>query len=232
MPGKFQEGFTKAAQKQKFIRHRDIKLKDKEVKKERTIQKGMCEVVCSRCRDKVQWRFKYDKYKPLKNPAKCQECKQKTVYKAYRTFCDHCSSKKKVCPSCCLSYDEIEAARLAEQALKKDSNNDDGGGTIDKLSVEMDEEEVNDDANEERDDDDDENEDEDNEMDADDDDNIVDNNVDDDDNEEAAPSVFTSMSNHKISFNIGNDEKIKDKYSAILETKYSKNRTIGNETNI
>jgi len=39
MPGKFQEGFTKAAQKQKFIRHRDIKLKGKEEKKERNIQK-------------------------------------------------------------------------------------------------------------------------------------------------------------------------------------------------
>jgi hypothetical protein len=187
----------------------------------------MCEGVCSRCRDKVQWRFKYDKYKPLKNPAKCQECKQKTVHKAYRTFCDNCSSKKKVCPSCCLSYDEIEAARLLaeqENAVKKDENDD--GATIDKLNIEMDEEEVQDDENDEEDEE--EDDDEDNEMDADNDDNEVEG----DDNGESTPSVFASMSSHKISFNIGNDEKIKDKYSAILETKYSKNRTIGNETKI
>ena len=26
---------------------------------------------CQKCREKVQWRFKYDKYKPLKHPATC-----------------------------------------------------------------------------------------------------------------------------------------------------------------
>ena len=45
MPGKFQEGFTKAAQKQKFIRHRDIKLKGREEKKERTIQKVIIVII-------------------------------------------------------------------------------------------------------------------------------------------------------------------------------------------
>jgi hypothetical protein len=45
MPGKFQEGFTKAAQKQKFIRHRDIKLKGREEKKERNIQKVIIVII-------------------------------------------------------------------------------------------------------------------------------------------------------------------------------------------
>ena len=77
MAGKSSEGFTKAAQKQKFIRNRDIKLTNGELKKEASIQRLMCEGVCDRCREKVQWRFRYDKYKPLKTPGTCADCKQK-----------------------------------------------------------------------------------------------------------------------------------------------------------
>jgi hypothetical protein len=69
----------------------------------------MCEGVCKRCRDKVQWKFRYDKYKPLKAPATCQDCKKKCVYKAYRTLCDQCAALRKVCSSCCSSLlEEIE----------------------------------------------------------------------------------------------------------------------------
>jgi hypothetical protein len=184
----------------------------------------MCEGVCARCREKVQWRFKYDKYKPLKNPAKCQECKQKTVHKAYRTFCDYCSSKKRVCPSCCLGYDEIEAAVLKaekENAMKKDGENQDNA-THDDLNIEMDEDDEDNDEG-----------DEDNEAVAADDDDEMDGeeNADDNDgkveNDDHAQTIFTRTS--AVHFSIGNDDKIKDKYSHILEGKYSKNRQIGKE---
>src|SRR5690349_14407640 len=99
MPGKSSEGFTKSAQNAKFIRHRDIKLKDGEQRKEDHIARVMCEGVCRRCREKSQWRFKYDKYKPLKKPGNCSICKQKTVTKAYRTMCDACGVKTKKCSS-------------------------------------------------------------------------------------------------------------------------------------
>ena len=110
-------GFTKAAQNQKFVRNRDVKLKQSEVMKEAKIQKIMCEGVCSRCRDKVQWRFKYDKYKPLKNVGTCQNCKNKCVTKAYHSYCDACGKSKGVCPSCCKSYSESaeESHREIEQ---------------------------------------------------------------------------------------------------------------------
>lgn len=117
MPGKYTEGYTKDAQKSRFIRHRDIKMKDGELKREAHIQKVMCEGVCRRCREKAQWRFRYDKYKPLKNVANCQGCKQKCVTKAYRTLCDKCAQKKGVCPGCCGSLDEPESeAATAENA--------------------------------------------------------------------------------------------------------------------
>ena len=233
MPGKFQEGFTKAAQKVKFIRHRDIKLKEKEIKKERIIQKGMCEGICSKCREKVQWRFKYDKYKPLKHPAKCADCKNKTVNKAYRTLCDNCASKRKVCSSCCLSYEEVEAARLKLQ--QENSLNNDNNQTE---SMEMENNDLSEDENDEEEGDDDDDDvdgedDVDDVMDDEDDNNNNNNEIDDiknekvttenDDDTEQLSSVFTRPNFH---LQIGNDERIKDKYANILETKYSKNRVI------
>lgn len=40
--------------------------------------------MCNKCREKAQWRFKYNKYKPLKNPGSCRDCNQKSIFKAYR----------------------------------------------------------------------------------------------------------------------------------------------------
>lgn len=121
MPGKYTEGYTKDAQKAKFVRHRDIKMKDSELKKEAHIQKVMCEGVCKRCREKAQWRFRFDKYKPLKNLANCQHCKQKCVTKAYRTLCDKCGTQKNVCPGCCGPLDipeESEDIATTENAVE------------------------------------------------------------------------------------------------------------------
>jgi hypothetical protein len=56
--------------------------------------------VCEKCRLIVQWRFKYDKYKPLRMPGNCQSCRKKTVTKAYRIFCDACARDKHVCAGC------------------------------------------------------------------------------------------------------------------------------------
>jgi len=100
-----QAGFTKQANRKKFERNRDLKLTRSENNKEVRIQKGMCEGVCPRCRDKMKWRFQYNRYKPLRKPANCQTCHKKVVTKAYRTFCDACAKKKQVCPGCCLDID-------------------------------------------------------------------------------------------------------------------------------
>lgn len=128
MPGKFTDGYTKSAQKQKFVRHRDLKMKDSELRRERKIQHLMCEGICGRCRDKVQWRFKYDKYKPLKNPATCQDCRQKTIVKAYRTLCDSCALAKNVCPSCC--SDLVLDETITKEEEVEEENEDIGDGEM------------------------------------------------------------------------------------------------------
>ena len=46
--------------------------------------------------------MKFNKYHPLKNPGKCNQCLGKNIYKAYRTICDSCAIKdgKKRCTKC------------------------------------------------------------------------------------------------------------------------------------
>ena len=101
----------KTRQKEKFVRNRDVKLKEKEIRQEEKIRHGMCEGVCPRCRDKMQWRFQFNKYKPLKKIAGCQQCRKKNITKAYRVLCDGCAKEKNVCPGCC--------ADIIEQQLKR-----------------------------------------------------------------------------------------------------------------
>ena len=130
-------GFTKAAQAAKFVRNRDIQLKDKELRKEAKISKESAEGVCKRCREKAQWRFKYDKYKPLKTRGNCQACKQKTIVKAYRTFCDPCAAKRKCCPGCTTPNEVSQAVEAElEKNQKKDNDEEEGGGDDDEMDEE------------------------------------------------------------------------------------------------
>ncbi|KAL0895707.1 hypothetical protein ABMA27_011780 [Loxostege sticticalis] len=57
--------------------------------------------VCKRCKDIIEWKIKYKKYKPLSAPRKCVNCEQKAIKHAYHMFCSKCSSEKQVCAKCC-----------------------------------------------------------------------------------------------------------------------------------
>ncbi|KAL3785299.1 hypothetical protein ACHAW5_008331 [Stephanodiscus triporus] len=48
--------------------------------------------VCVRCRDKIEWRKKYRKYRPLTHPSKCNLCGRRNVRAAYHTLCGECAS--------------------------------------------------------------------------------------------------------------------------------------------
>lgn len=47
--------------------------------------------VCRRCRDKLDWRKQYRKYKPLTAPGTCNHCKKRNVRAAYHTLCESCT---------------------------------------------------------------------------------------------------------------------------------------------
>jgi hypothetical protein len=212
------EGFMKKSQTEKFVRNRDIKLKEKEIRKEEKIQKGMCEGVCPQCRDKAQWRFTYGKYKPLKKVAGCSSCRQKTVIKAYRALCDKCASAKKVCPGCC--------ADVSEQHLKRKERNEYLGVDPDAVIVvdrttapamytgkkEDEEEEEDEDEEEEEEGDEDEND------------------QDEMEQDEAGSGKklkTTPIAEESATSNYGVASWNSDRFEKIAATKYSKDRVVG-----
>lgn len=83
--------------------------------------------VCSRCRDQIEWKRKYGKYKPLVEPSKCQKCSKRAVRQAYLNLCPGCAKDQGVCAKCCSRVDhlvgrdaaEVEAEqKMLEEAIK------------------------------------------------------------------------------------------------------------------
>ncbi|EPS71583.1 hypothetical protein M569_03181, partial [Genlisea aurea] len=59
--------------------------------------------VCQRCKDQIDWKRKYGKYKPLNEPAKCQRCSKRNVRQAYHNLCTGCAREHSVCAKCSCS---------------------------------------------------------------------------------------------------------------------------------
>lgn len=57
--------------------------------------------VCNRCKEIIEWKIKYKKYKPLTTVRKCLGCEQKTVKYAYHMMCSKCAYDKQICAKCC-----------------------------------------------------------------------------------------------------------------------------------
>lgn len=49
----------------------------------------------------VEWRKRYRKYRPLRQPASCNDCHKKTITSAYHKICTPCARERRVCPWCC-----------------------------------------------------------------------------------------------------------------------------------
>ncbi|XP_066511139.1 uncharacterized protein C9orf85 homolog [Hoplias malabaricus] len=58
------------------------------------------EGLCQRCKDILEWKVKYNKYKSLTQPSKCVKCLQKTVKDAYHILCKACAIKLELCAKC------------------------------------------------------------------------------------------------------------------------------------
>jgi len=89
---KKKKGRTPAHQNQFAFRH------NPKSKKTAQILESPIAGVCRRCHDKLEWRKRYRKYKPLTQPAKCNLCRRSNVRAAYHTICGSCaqSSEKAV----------------------------------------------------------------------------------------------------------------------------------------
>ncbi|XP_077571182.1 uncharacterized protein C9orf85 homolog [Stigmatopora nigra] len=56
--------------------------------------------LCHRCKDVLEWKVKYNKYKSLTQPRKCVKCSEKTIKDAYHVICKACSLQLEICCKC------------------------------------------------------------------------------------------------------------------------------------
>ncbi|XP_034936182.1 uncharacterized protein [Chelonus insularis] len=84
--------------------------------KTKTINNIQVANVCKRCKEIIEWKIKYKKYKPLKAPSKCTKCDQKCVKHAYHIMCESCALKLEVCPKCG-EQTEIIKSEVKEEVL-------------------------------------------------------------------------------------------------------------------
>ncbi|XP_017762761.1 PREDICTED: uncharacterized protein C9orf85 homolog [Eufriesea mexicana] len=76
--------------------------------------------VCERCKKIIEWKIKYKKYKPLKTPAKCIKCEQRTIKHAYHNMCLSCATQYEVCAKCGDKGTIIEGEPDKEETIKLD----------------------------------------------------------------------------------------------------------------
>ncbi|XP_062873956.1 uncharacterized protein C9orf85 homolog [Trichomycterus rosablanca] len=56
--------------------------------------------LCQRCKEILEWKVKYNKYKFLTQARKCVKCLQKTVKDAYHIMCRECALQLQLCAKC------------------------------------------------------------------------------------------------------------------------------------
>lgn len=81
--------------------------------------------VCPRCKDILEWKIKYKKYKALKAAKNCNKCHNKCVKEAYHTVCNQCSANLAICPKCGVSRSEwAQSSQNPTSENGGDDNND------------------------------------------------------------------------------------------------------------
>ncbi|XP_068127511.1 uncharacterized protein C9orf85 homolog [Hyperolius riggenbachi] len=68
--------------------------------KTKTLNSKSHDGVCQHCKDVLEWRVKFSKYKPLSQPKKCVKCLQKSVKDAYHIMCKPCAIQHELCAKC------------------------------------------------------------------------------------------------------------------------------------
>eukprot|EP00056_Hartaetosiga_gracilis_P004286 m.73610 g.73610 ORF g.73610 m.73610 type:complete len:222 (-) comp11776_c1_seq7:1849-2514(-) len=79
-----------------------------ESKQMKLIRESQAKSVCKRCHDILEWKKKYDKYKPRTKPGICRLCERRNVTFAYHVICTECSNEKNICAKCEKKDEEIE----------------------------------------------------------------------------------------------------------------------------
>ncbi|KAG8366969.1 hypothetical protein BUALT_Bualt16G0023500 [Buddleja alternifolia] len=67
-----------------------------------------------RCKEQIDWKRRYGKYKPLAEPSKCQWCSKRNVRQAYHNLCNGCAKEHMVCAKCSCRVDKIIGRDISE----------------------------------------------------------------------------------------------------------------------
>ncbi|XP_041041891.1 uncharacterized protein C9orf85 homolog isoform X2 [Carcharodon carcharias] len=113
--------------------------------------------VCKRCKEVLEWKIKYNKYKPLNQARKCVRCLQKTVKDSYHVMCKPCAFKLELCAKCGKKEEIVNPLSSAEdqrengdaeinpgrrsriRSGKGDDDDNDGNNSIDDSDFDSDE---------------------------------------------------------------------------------------------
>ncbi|CAL1680831.1 unnamed protein product [Lasius platythorax] len=116
-----QKGNTNRSRPQKYQNHTAFKnnLYDNS-KKIKFINNIEIIDVCERCKNIIEWKIKYKKYKTLKTPMKCTKCEQKTVKHSYHNICLPCAKQNEICPKCGKKKEIVEVKPSREELIKLD----------------------------------------------------------------------------------------------------------------
>ncbi|KAM8960563.1 uncharacterized protein C9orf85 homolog [Pelodytes ibericus] len=83
--------------------------------------------VCQRCKDVLEWRVKFSKYKPLTQPKKCVKCLQKTIKDSYHIICKPCAIRLEFCAKCGKKEDIVSPIVKEPQPEDDDSASNQAG---------------------------------------------------------------------------------------------------------
>lgn len=75
--------------------------------------------VCGKCKEVIEWKIKYKKYKPLTQPKTCVKCSQKAVKQAYHVMCKECGVKLGLCTKCCQEKEIVTTAPINNNQVRK-----------------------------------------------------------------------------------------------------------------
>ncbi|XP_066472460.1 uncharacterized protein C9orf85 homolog [Tiliqua scincoides] len=82
------------------------------------------EGLCQHCKEVLEWRVKFNKYKLLAKPKKCVKCLQKTVKDSYHTICKPCACELDLCAKCGKTEDVVPIQTHPEKTEKELATND------------------------------------------------------------------------------------------------------------
>lgn len=80
--------------------------------------------LCDRCLAIIDWRKTYRKYKPIKEPRRCNTCLNKAITRAYHTICEPCAREKGICAKCNLPCESsLRPKKVSDEEVMNVLNN-------------------------------------------------------------------------------------------------------------